>query len=128
MAEKKEVFSPAAAGVGLSEDFVAAVHRQLAPKLRLLLWLLADLTRSVDLPAGFRIVLAQVDDAIRHTAQGQGVTEAMLPAVRRCVLQALMEMEGVKLGPPGAADRWGEISPLADAGRPPPAAAGCAGE
>ncbi len=103
-------------GVTLSEDFVAAVHRNLPPKLRLFLWLMWDLTRSVDLQRGLEITKAAVDDAIRRAPAGRNVTLAMLPELRRRIIQALLGLEGTGPG----RDPWEKFSPLPAAPGPGP--------
>jgi hypothetical protein len=104
--------SPAAAGVVLSDEFVAAVHAALAPRLRLALSVLRDVTRCPDpVPAGLTLAAA-VNAAIRATEPGRQIPPAMIDQIRGCVVEALLGYR-----PPAGPDRDSETLPrIADAG------------
>jgi hypothetical protein len=112
--------SPAAAGVVLNDEFVAAVHAALAPRLRLALSVLRDVTQCPDpVSAGLRLAAA-VNAAIRATEPGRQIPPAMIDQIRGCVVEAILGVRpdlGWPRWPPAGPDRDSETLPRrADAG------------
>ena len=110
-------FSPAAAGVGLSDDFVAAVHERLPEALRLTLWMLREATRCPDPARAVDMLTWWLDRAIRLAAQVQGraLTDRAITEMRGCVVDAVL---GDRRACCLASEQ--ELSPLAATGIPPP--------
>lgn len=111
--------SLAAAGVGLSEEFVARVHMRLPEPVRLALWVLREAVRCPDpVPAAENLQWV-LDRAIRLAAEelGRPLTDEAVAAMRGCVVEAVLgERRACTLVPPEGQ----ELSPLATAGIPPP--------
>ncbi len=110
-------FSPAEAGVGLSDEFVASVHERLPEAVRLALWVLREVTRCPDPAEAAEMLIWWLDRAINLAAQGQGrtLTPAVIEVMRGCVVDAVL---GDRRACSLAREADQELSPLATAGTP----------